>query len=629
MVHQPQPVHTQLPPPELPSPCTEATTTGTISLKQGPTLSGVSVDKSTICVDDEDGINITISGLQPGEISFNFIIDGVLVPGNLPVDVYGNTEMNTFDYGMQEAGPHSLVITSITLTNGCTANFSTNNSVSWTVYDTPTAVNSGPTTVDDGDAVNISLNGSVGANFSWINDNPAIGLGLSGNGNIVFNATNTGASPINATITVTPTIGTCVGDEVEFTITVNPGCVNPTNGGEIAGAQTICSGGDPIAFTSTSGASGNNGTIEYKWQSSVTGNLSGFSDNGATGLTYDVPAGLIQTTWYKRLARVDCASDGWNTAVASNVLEVTVNTVTAGVIEKGGVQGGPGCGTLDPGITAITTSASGTGIISYSWVQSTDGSNWLPAIGTPDAEGDQFNPAAFTVTTSFKRIATSTLNTVACFAESNVLTYVVNPYPVVAAISGGSSVCVGSALQLESTTPGGIWSSDDDGIATVSQTGLVTGISAGVLTTGIHYTVTNGFGCSTTRNKTVTVLALPTTPVAGNINTTYDGLPHTGTATFGANEEIVWYTNATGSTTTSAPTLTNTGSVSSWAEARNTLTGCVSAGRTEVTVADYSADNQRNCRCSNKSLRRNRSCFNLHFQSCINRSRCFHRRFDT
>ena len=43
----------------------------------------------------------------------------------------------------------------------------------------------------------------------------------------------------------------------------------------------------------------------------------------------------------------------------------------------------------------------------------------------------------------------------------------------------------------------------------------------------------------------------------------------------------------------------------------------------------HSADNQRNCRCSNKSLRRNRSCFNLHFQSCINRSRCFHRRFDT
>src|SRR5690606_26975205 len=65
-------------------------------------------------------------------------------------------------------------------------------------------------------------------------------------------------------------------------------------------------------------------------------------------------------------------------------------------------------------------------------------------------------------------------------------------------------------LQLECPTPGGVWSSDDENVAIVSETGLVTGISAGVLTTGIHYTVTNEFGCSVTRNKTVTVLALPT-----------------------------------------------------------------------------------------------------------------------
>ncbi len=291
---------------------------------------------------------------------------------------------------------------------------------------------------------------------------------------------------------------------------INLVCANPSDGGVIAGDQTICSGDDPVAFTSSSGASGETGTLEYKWQSSTTSASADFTDNGATGLTYDVPAGLAQTTWYKRLARVDCSAD-WSGAAESNVVEVTVNDVSAGVIAKGGVQPGPDCGTLNPGITAITTAASGSGALSYSWVQSTDGTNWVPALGNPDTEGDQFNPDEISVTTSFKRIVTSTLNSVTCSAESNVLEYIVNPIPDVEAITGSpTDICVGSTVQLSCATPGGVWSSDDNNIATIDATGLVTGISAGTLNLGIHYTVTNEFGCSKTVNKSVTVLALPT-----------------------------------------------------------------------------------------------------------------------
>lgn len=62
-----------------------------------------------------------------------------------------------------------------------------------------------------------------GTTFDWTNDNTAIGLGASGSGTIPgFTAVNTGAGPITATITVTPTASSCVGPDSTFIITINP-----------------------------------------------------------------------------------------------------------------------------------------------------------------------------------------------------------------------------------------------------------------------------------------------------------------------------------------------------------------------------------------------------------------------
>ncbi|MHC1731146.1 MAG: PKD-like domain-containing protein [Bacteroidales bacterium] len=59
--------------------------------------------------------------------------------------------------------------------------------------------------------------------YSWSNNNTAIGLGASGNGNLPsFTAVNTGSSPVSATITVTPSFEGCPGTPQTFTITVNP-----------------------------------------------------------------------------------------------------------------------------------------------------------------------------------------------------------------------------------------------------------------------------------------------------------------------------------------------------------------------------------------------------------------------
>ncbi|SFT18553.1 Ig-like domain-containing protein, partial [Sphingobacterium wenxiniae] len=63
----------------------------------------------------------------------------------------------------------------------------------------------------------------TGTTYSWTNDNTSIGLAASGTGNLpAFTATNTGTSPITATITVTPSANGCTGTPRTFTIKVNP-----------------------------------------------------------------------------------------------------------------------------------------------------------------------------------------------------------------------------------------------------------------------------------------------------------------------------------------------------------------------------------------------------------------------
>jgi len=101
--------------------------------------------------------------------------------------------------------------------------------------------------------------------------------------------------------------------------------------------------------------------------------------------------------------------------------------------------------------------------------------------------------------------------------------------------------------------------------------------------------ITNADGC--TRNSDfgdataeITVNALPNPPSDGSLTVTYDGTVHTASAGISSGETVDWYTTETGSTPSAAPTATNSGVYTAWAEARNTTTGCVSDTRTQVTL---------------------------------------------
>ena len=89
-------------------------------------------------------------------------------------------------------------------------------------------------------------------------------------------------------------------------------------------------------------------------------------------------------------------------------------------------------------------------------------------------------------------------------------TYTSSPYAGI--IAGTTTICVADTLSLTDTAFGGVWSISPTDIATISGTGVVTGVSTG--TAIITYTVTNACGAASA-NYTVTVNPLP---VAGTIS---------------------------------------------------------------------------------------------------------------
>lgn len=177
-------------------------------------------------------------------------------------------------------------------------------------------------------------------------------------------------------------------------------CANPVNGGEIASNQTICYGTTPTTLTSISEPDGFVGNLEYQWQKSTAGASSGFVDiGGANSISFTETTLLIQTTWYRRLARVDCM-DGWDEAAGSNVLQITVRQqFTAGEIS---FDGEIICyNTTAVEIGSTTPASGGDENITYFWKSSAD--NFEAPIDGAAAE--TYTPGTLTQTTTFRRYA--------------------------------------------------------------------------------------------------------------------------------------------------------------------------------------------------------------------------------
>jgi hypothetical protein len=156
----------------------------------------------------------------------------------------------------------------------------------------------------------------------------------------------------------------------------------------------------------------------------------------------------------------------------------------------------------------------------------------------------------------------------------------VNPLPTVAAIAGPTSVCTGNNITLTNTTPEGLWSSSNTGIATISSTGVVSGISDGTVT--IYYSVTNVNGCTRIVTRTVTVNSTtvtitpsgPTTFCRGNSVT----LTASGASTYSWSP-VEGLSITTGAIVIATPEITTTYTVTGTGS-----NGCTATAQILVTV---------------------------------------------
>ena len=142
-------------------------------------------------------------------------------------------------------------------------------------------------------------------------------------------------------------------------------------------------------------------------------------------------------------------------------------------------------------------------------------------------------------------------------------------------IYGDSLVCALDSIQLFDSTAGGVWSSSNTGVATITSTGMVTGVSAG---TAIISYVTNIGGCPTSFQ--ITVNPLPA-PITGIDSVCVNNITHLFDTSAGG-------TGAWTSSTTTIATIGSTGIVTGVAAGTVTITytlpvtGCVIT--TQVTV---------------------------------------------
>lgn len=138
-------------------------------------------------------------------------------------------------------------------------------------------------------------------------------------------------------------------------------CLNPTDGGIIADNQSVCSGFSPAKLTCSTLPSGQSGSLEYKWQSSVSP-FTVWIDIFSNTDTYS-PDLITSTTRYRRVARVECMPD-WTGAALSNEVTLTIKPVNPVSLNISANQNSI-CAGISVKFTAITTNGGETP--AYQW----------------------------------------------------------------------------------------------------------------------------------------------------------------------------------------------------------------------------------------------------------------------
>ncbi len=150
----------------------------------------------------------------------------------------------------------------------------------------------------------------------------------------------------------------------------------------------------------------------------------------------------------------------------------------------------------------------------------------------------------------------------------------INALPVVSAILGGSTVCIGQTTSLSDATAGGTWTSSNTAVATVGSSGIVTGVAAG--TVNISYSVTNTCGTTVVLYAVTVSTGITVAPISGTLSACAGGTSTLTDAT------------AAGAWVSSNPAVATIGA-----------TGIVSALTAGTTTISYNVTSGSGCTSNN------------------------------
>jgi gliding motility-associated-like protein len=327
----------------------------------------------------------------------------------------------------------------------------------------------------------VTFTGNNGSTvYNWTNDNVTIGLGAVGTGSIAsFTAINSGSTTVVSTITVTPTLGLCIGASQTFTITVNP--FNTVAAGA---SQTVCinSAITPITLATT-GATG----------ATVAGLPAGVTGSWAANVVTisGIPAASGPFTYTVN------TTGGCPLATATGTITVTpLNTVATGTSQTVCINSA-----ITP-ITLATTGATGATVAGLpAGVTGTWSANVVTISGTPTVSG----PFTYTVTTAG-----------GCPPATTTGTITVNPLPTFTVAGTGPTICNASdgsitISGLSNSTTYSV-SYDDDGTS-VGPLALSSDASGNMLISSLDAGTYDNFsitliGCSGTSATQIILLDL-------------------------------------------------------------------------------------------------------------------------
>ena len=294
-----------------------------------------------------------------------------------------------------------------------------------------------------------------------------------------------------------------------------------------AGLMTAVSGGaDTVLYTVSNSCGTAVAMEEVTIGATVTAGPVVGGGLVCTGTTLALTEGTIGGVWSASNSHASVSSTGIVTAATSGVdtINYTVTgfcgtamattTVTVGITPVAGSVSGPA--SLCTGPAAIYTDAATGGAWSLS--------NSHAAI----TAGGVMTPLSAGIDTVFYTVSD------VCGTAIAQAMVTINATPSAGTIHSAATVlCAGNNIILSESVPGGIWTSDNDAVATVTAvSGLVAGTGSG--TTVISYTMTGIGGCTASTMVTVTVYpAITPVSVSPTNATICHGDPVTMTATGG------------------------------------------------------------------------------------------------